>query len=72
MVNGRALKQIFSPSLFSFLYLSTSPTFSHAHVSLHPLLCGGTNKAAHYRLLTFFKFCASLAGDTWLFTHLSF
>ena len=33
-----------------------------------PSVCGSTVEAAHHHLLKF-KFCASLAGDTWLFTN---
>jgi hypothetical protein len=48
-----------------------NPAFFHACVSLHPL-CGSTDQAAHHHHLLKFKFWASLADDTWLFTHLSF
>jgi hypothetical protein len=33
-----------------------NPAFFHAPVSLHPLLCGSTDQAAYYHLLSFLGF----------------
>jgi hypothetical protein len=51
MVNEQALKQFFFAGLFLFLCLSMYPSFFHAPVSLHPLLCASTDQAAHYYVL---------------------
>jgi hypothetical protein len=40
--------EFFSPGIFIFLCLSMNPAFFHALVSLHPLVCGSTDQAAHY------------------------
>jgi hypothetical protein len=37
----------------SFLCVFMSPSFFHAPISLHPLLCGSTDQAAHGHFLSF-------------------
>jgi hypothetical protein len=71
MVNKWEMKQIFSPSIFSFLCLSVNPALSM--LTYHCTLCYVAAQTKQYIITSSdFKFWASLADDTWLFTHWSF
>ena len=48
---GVRTSKYLSPVLFSFLSLFLNPAYFLAHVSLHPLVCGSTDQAAHYHVL---------------------
>jgi hypothetical protein len=39
-----------SPALVSFLSPFMNPAFFHAPISLHPLVCGSADQAAHYKV----------------------